>query len=213
MFGINDTTIIGHNRDVVFKYHMGVRCDDYATFFEEVKSMPLETYLFQIEDNTHGIFHFTYGGVGGPQATATIATLVSDYNFTYSNIAALTINAQPFFKKYLAVDRPWPVNCTDHPWQNYSMVTSALPAQIGGPSCDFSDEYYVDEESLGGLIDFFFTADPDIDDPIKDHVNSLEYETRKEVMQLIANMFPYDGDLAGAGAGTWCGVVWCDVVY
>jgi hypothetical protein len=204
VYGINDTTIIGHQRDVVFKYHMGVKCDDYASFFDAVKNQPLEIYLFQIEDNTHGIFHFTYGGVGGGQAIATVNTLVKDYNFSYSNIAALTINAQPFFKKYLAVDRPWPVNCTSKPWQNFSMVSAGFPAEIDGPSCDFADDYYIDEDSLTSLVDFFFIADPDIDDPVKDHVNSLDLESRKIAMRLIANMFPYDGDLAGAGAGMLC---------
>lgn len=203
VYGINDTTVIGIQRDVVFKYHMGVRCDDYDSFFDAVRNQPLETYLDTIEDNTHGIFHFTYGGVGGEQAINTVTTLVNQYNFSYSNIAALAINAQPFFKKYLAVNHQWPVNCTSKPWQNFSMVSPSYPAEVDGPSCDFADVYYVGEDSLSELVEFFFKADPDIDDSIRAHLYSLDFQDRKIAMKLIANMFPYDGDLAGAGAGMW----------
>ena len=203
VYGINDTSIIGDSRDVVFKYHMGVRCDDYTKFFDDVKGQPLETYLMAIEDNTHGIFHFTFGGVGGPQALKSVATLVEDFGFSYSNVAALAISAQPFFKKWLAVPSATyqPVNCTTQPWQNYTLLSSVAPAEEGGPSCDFMAKYFVDEDATDGLVTYFFDIDPDTDDPVQVHLLSLTLTERRDALHVIANMFPYDGDLAGSGAG------------
>ena len=201
VFGINDTTIIGANRDVIFKYHMGVRCADYQEFFDDVKGQPLESYLRQIEDNTHGIFHFTFGGVGGANAQRAINTLVEDYNFSYSNVAALAISAQPFFKKYLAVNKQTPINCTAKPWRNYTAHTTALPGEGGGPSCDFADSFYEDDASITKLTDLFFYTDPDHDDPVRERLMSLNSVRQREAFKIIAGMFPYDGDLAGSGAG------------
>lgn len=201
VFRINDSSIIT-DRDVVFKYHMGVTCDDYTGFFSQVNGQPLETYLNKMEDDTHGIFHFTFGGVGGDQAVNAVELLMDQYNFSYSNVAALAISAQPFFKKHLAVAKQTPVNCTTHPWQNEFLTTASGPGEYGGPSCDFAESYYDTEDNLDELISYFFKIDPDHKDTVVNHINTLQYTDKAVLMKIVGNMFPFDGDLAGSGAGT-----------
>ena len=200
VFRINDSSVIVE-RDVVFKYHMGVTCNDYTGFFSQVNGQPLETYLNKMEDDTHGIFHFTFGGVGGDQAVNAVEVLMSQFNFTYSNVAALAISAQPFFKKHLAIAKKTPVNCTTHPWQNEFLTTASGPGEYGGPTCDFAASYYDTEESLDELISYFFKIDPDRTDTVVNHILTLEYSDKAVLMKVVANMFPFDGDLAGSGAG------------
>ena len=203
VFRINDTNVIG-SRDLVFKYHMGVHCIDYENFFKRVKGEPLSTYLTAIEDDTHGIFHFTLGGIGGDSVVAATEILMKDYGFSWSNIAALSVSAQPFFKTNLAVvSTEAPVNCTDDPWQNNMLMTGpeSTLGSSDGPQCEFNYTFYKDEESLDLLITKFFTVDPVQDDSVSDHLATLSFEERSQVMKIIANMFPVDGDLAGAGAG------------
>ena len=36
---------------------------------------------------------------------------------------------------------------------------------------------------------------------MKTRLANLEFTERAKAMKVVANMFPYDGDLAGAGAG------------
>ena len=201
VFRINDSSIIT-DRDVVFKYHMGVTCDDYSGFFSQVNGQPLETYLNKMEDDTHGIFHFTFGGVGGDQAVKAVGLLMDQFNFSYSNVAALAISAQPFFKKHLAVAKQTPVNCTTHPWQNEFLTTASGPGEYGGPSCDFAESYYDSEDNLDELISYFFKIDPDHKDTVVNHINTLQYTDKAVLMKIVGNMFPFDGDLAGSGAGT-----------
>ena len=200
VFGISNSSIIG-DRDIVFKYHMGVTCDAFQSFFSTIKGQPLEDYLFQMEDDTHGIFHFTFGGVGGTKAKEAVQNLRDNYGFSYSNVAALAISAQPFFKKYLATNNHAPVNCTSKPWQNDALVTTIGPGEVGGPSCDFADFYYANEDELDGLISFFFDIDPDHFDETVLHMATLDFAQKTAVMKIIGNMFPMDGDLAGSGAG------------
>ena len=180
---------------------MGVTCIDYENFFSQVNKQPLQTYLNGMEDDTHGIFHFTFGGVGGDQAIDSIDKLRNTYGFSYSNIVALAISAQPFFKKYLAVLKQNPVNCTTHPWQNEMLVSSSAPGEFGGPSCDFAGVYYDTEDQLDNLISDFFLIDPDDYDPVVKHIQSFGYSDKSAVMKIVANLFPFDGDLAGSGAG------------
>ena len=106
--------------DVSFKYHMGVKCIDYQIFFDKVRGQPLKKYLTSVEDDTHGIIHFTFGGVGGNRVYSTVHQLINTYGFSYSNVAAMAVSAQPFFKLYLAQNptiyamsgRTFPLNCT-----------------------------------------------------------------------------------------------------
>lgn len=198
---MNDTTLIGPNRDLVFKFHMGVNCTNYQNYIRYVTGKPLQTYLVTMEDDTHGIFHFTLGGVGGDVAALAVKVLMGKYGFTDSNVAALAISAQHFYKKNLAMSQDYPVNCTTNPWQDYELVNKAKPGSRLGPTCDFADAYYADEDSLTGLVEYFFNYDTDYLDYVVDRVQSLEFEDKKAVMQIIANMFPFDGDLAGSSAG------------
>ena len=180
---------------------MGVTCSDYSDFFGRINGNPLMTYLTEMEDDTHGIFHFTFGGVGGAPSYKAMKILMKDYGFSYSNVIAVAISAQPFFKKYLAVNKQIPVNCTAKPWQLGALTTTLSPGDEGGPSCDFADLYYVDENTLDSLITFFFNIDPDNKDLVVNHMATLSFEDKTAVMKIIGNMFPYDGDLAGSGAG------------
>ena len=200
VYGIEDASKIA-NLYQVFTFHMGVNCTDYDTFFNYIDGKPVQTFLHAAEDDTHGKFHFTFGGVGGPQADASVQSLINVYNLSYSNIAALTISAQHFYKKYLALSHTYPVLCTDNPWQNGVLQSSAIPGYEGGPQCDFDKSYYLTESSLDGLIALFFNYDPDSTDYVALRITSMQFEDKKAVMKIVANMFPYDGDLAGSGAG------------
>ena len=75
-----------------------------------------------------------------------------------------------------------------------------LPGELGGPQCDFIDSYYTSEAKVNELIQMFFRTDPSPHDSIRTRVLSLSVEKRIEVMKIIANMFPFDGDLAGSAA-------------
>lgn len=201
VYGINKTSIMGPERNKVFRYHMGVTCEYYGDFFNEVKNQPLETYLKKMEDDTHGIFHFTFGGIGGQRANDIAQSLINDYNFSNLNIGALSISSQPFFKKNLAVSHSQPLKCTANPWINGVLSTNISAGEIGGPSCDFADKYYVNETTINGLIEFFFAIDPSTVDSVVTHIENLTVSDRMKVMKIIANLFPFDGDLAGSGAG------------
>jgi hypothetical protein len=212
MFGVADYSAMT-DYNVVYKYHQGVQCGDYTKFFETCKNQPLTTYLNNMEDDTHGIFHFTFGGVGGTQATTTVATLKKTYGFSDSNIVALAVSAQTFFKYWMAQNtKDWtlhnevmmgyafPLNCTEKPWQNNELTVPYLPGEEDGPSCDFIDEFYASETKLDELVTLFVHMDPSLTDSVISRINSLEFEDKSAVMGLIANMFPYDGELAGSGA-------------
>ena len=202
VFGIANYSSIGLSKDLVFKMHMGVVCDDYTAFFGRVNGKSFETYLLAIENDTHGIFHFTFGGVGGKMARASVKVLMDTFGFTYSNIATLATAAQPFFKKYLALSHSDPVNCTANPWQSGELSTTASPGDIGGPQCDFADHYYDSDDSLNDLIDAFFDIDLDSDDSVVTRLKNMQFEDKTDALKVIGSAFPFDGDLAGSGAGT-----------
>lgn len=201
VFQIESVSLLKTNSHLVFKPHGGVSCEDWAIFFGSVKGSPLQTYLNTIEDETHGTIHFTFGGVGGDGAIATVKTLMEDYGFTYSNIVSLAVSAQAFNKRSLATSLDLPINCTADPWQNKALTTTVDPGQLGGPTCDFADMYYRNETTVTDLVKYFFFSDVDKDDHVKTRIAALEFSDRVKVMKLVANMFPYDGDLAGSGAG------------
>ena len=74
------------------------------------------------------------------------------------------------------------------------------PGEPGGPQCDFISSYYESEAKVNELIGMFFRTDPSPHDSIRQRVLAMPFEQRVEVMKVIANMFPFDGDLAGSGA-------------
>jgi hypothetical protein len=202
VFGIEDYTDYGVNKDAVYKMHMGVVCDDYTKFFEFNSGKSFETFLLAIENDTHGIFHFTFGGVGGTMAAAAVKRLMNDFGFTVSNIGTLASTAQPFFKKNLALSHEYPLNCTATAWNGNLLVNSeAFPGDALGPQCDFADEFYESEEAMSELISWFFQFDLDRDDHVVSRLANLTWVERQDAMKTIGNMFPYDGDLAGSGAG------------
>jgi hypothetical protein len=202
VYRIEDVATLGTMMPQVFKFHKGVNCTNYKQFMSYIQGRSLETYLVSMEDDTHGIFHFTLGGVGGDVAAVAIDTLrACPYNFTDSNIAALAVSAQHYFKKNLANSETYPLDCTTNPWKNYELRTSALPNSEGGPSCPFDDSFFLDEESLSDLVVKFFNFDVDDADRVVDRVQNLTFADKKSTMEIIAGMFPYDGDLAGASAG------------
>ena len=213
VFRINDTNDIGPSRDTVFKFHMGVNCTDYRTFFKFINGKSLERYLISMEDDTHGIFHFTLGGVGGDNAAFTTNMLIANYGFTASNIAALSVSAQHFFKKHLALSHDDPVNCSSNPWQDNKLFATALPGAVGGPLCDFSDRFYESEYTVSGLVTYFFNYDPDEADSVVSRITSFGIEDQQIIMRAIANMFPVDGDLAGSGAGTYASILFFSLPF
>lgn len=185
----------------VFGFHLGVDCSKYTKFFKTVSGQPLETYLSDMEDDTHGIFHFTFGGVGGDQAMAAIDILRDTYGFSYSNIGALAVSSQHYFKKTLAIESDDPMNCTAKPWQNNELLTTSYPGEVDGPKCDFADAYYESSSNLDELIVSFLNFDPANSDTISKRISEFDFSEKKAIMKVIANMFPFDGDLASSGAG------------
>jgi hypothetical protein len=203
VYRIEDVATLGSMMPMVFKFHKGVNCTNYKQFMTYVQGRSLETYLVSMEDDTHGIFHFTLGGVGGDVAAVAIEKLRGcPYNFTDSNIAALAVSAQHYFKKNLANSETYPLSCSTNPWKNYELSTSAPPNSLGGPSCHFDSSFYLDEDALSDLVLKFFNFDVDDADRVVDRVQNLTFVEKKGAMEIIAGMFPYDGDLAGASAGT-----------
>jgi hypothetical protein len=205
VFQITDTALLGESGGAVFRPHMGVHCTDYDSFFVKNKGKSFETYLSAIENQTHGAFHYTFGGVGGKISQAAIKVLTDKYGFTDSNIATLATSAQPFFKKSLTLSHTHPVNCTVSPWQDGVRLLRATaradPGSNPGPTCDFSDYFYESEDSLNILISSFFKVDNDKTDGVQIRLYNLDFEDRVGAMRVIGNMFPYDGDLAGSGGG------------
>lgn len=211
VFQITDTAQLGRSGDAVFKSHMGVHCSDYDSFFTITKGKSFEFYLSAIESDTHGSFHYTFGGVGGKISEAAIEILTLRYGFTLSNIATLATSAQAFFKKNLARSHTDPVNCTANPWLHGVLKgrergggkgkEAADPGSYPGPTCDFSDNFYESDKSLNSLISSFFHVDSDTDDRVQTRLYNLNFEDRVGAMRVIGNMFPYDGDLAGSGGG------------
>ena len=203
VFRIEDSSSIGKERGAVFKFHLGINCSTYQTYFHNIRDQPLQTSLMNMEDDTHGIFHFTFGGVGGDNAVATTTDLMEHHGFTLSNLAALSGSAQHFFKKHFAEGFDYPINCTrNHPYDdNNGMLTATLPGTNGGPQCDFSDAFYRSSSNLTALVGYFFNFDPDTEDSVVSRITSMEFSEQVAVMKAIANMFPFDGDLASSGAG------------
>lgn len=205
VYRIEDVAVVGKMMPQVFKFHKGVNCTNYKEFMTYIQGRSLETYLVSMEDDIHGIFHFTLGGVGGDVAAVAIDLLrACPYNFTDSNIAALAVSAQHYFKKNLANSKTFPMVCTSDPWKNYELRTTAHANEEGGPSCHFDSSYYLDSDALSALVTKFFNFDVDETDRVVDRVQNLAFADKKSVMEIIAGMFPYDGDLAGASAG----IVW-----
>ena len=181
---------------------MGIGCSKYTKFFKNVRGDPLQTYLLNMEDDTHGIFHFTFAGVGGDKAYAAVETLINTYGFSYSNIGALTVSAQHYFKKQLAGEiANFPVNCTVDPWQGNQLMSAAIPGDVDGPTCDFAETYYDTETTLDTLVASFVNFDPDETDLITRRLQGMSFAERAGAMKTIANMFPIDGDLASSGGG------------
>jgi hypothetical protein len=50
-------------------------------------------------------------------------------------------------------------------------------------------------------VTIFFLSDVDQKDRVKTRIANFEFAEKVKIMKLIAHMFPYDGDLAGAAAG------------
>jgi hypothetical protein len=193
--------------DVIFLYYEGVTCDDYTTFVEEFKDQSLSYFLQHTEDDVHGIIHFTFGGQGGTHANSVVDTLRNDYGFTDNYVALLALSAQSFFKFYMAISAEttpgggYPLNCTADPWQDGVLTTSIDAGETGGPTCVFVDDYMSDEDGLNELITKFFSIDPDTDNSVVQYLNTFEYDDRKAIMELLPSFFPFDGEMAGSGAG------------
>lgn len=204
VYRINDSTVIGENVGVIFKFHMGVNCSTYRSYFAYIDAKPLQTSLINMENDIHGIFHFTFGGVGGDHAVLTANNLKDNHGFTSSNLIALSGSAQHFFKKHFASGLGYPLNCTASPWQytdeNF-IFSTASAGIIGGPQCDFDNSYYESQLTVTALVKYFFNFDTDTADSVIARVGGMELSEQIVVMKLIANMFPFDGDLASSGAG------------
>ena len=183
---------------------MGINCSIYQTYFEYIRNQPLQTSLKSMEDDTHGIFHFTFGGVGGDNAVATTNDLMVHHGFTFSNIVALSGSAQRFFKMHFAEGLEYPINCTGsyrYYDDNNGVLTATLPGAAGGPQCAFSDAFYRSSSNLTALIEYFFNFDPDTEDSVVSRIISMEFSEQVAIMKAVANMFPFDGDVASSGAG------------
>ena len=119
----------------------------------------------------------------------------------------LTQSSQTFFKYYIGSmesidpDETYPLVCTAKPWNNYKLSSAASPGEPGGPACQLSSYYLDNEDNLDSLIGKYFSIDPNTDDSIKDYMNTFDYEQKKTIMTMLTGLFPYDGDMAGSGAG------------
>jgi hypothetical protein len=186
----------------VMKPYLGSNCEDMKIFFAEYTvGQPLQLYLESTEDNIHGYVHFTLGGSGGDRAAEIDEILRSKYGLTDIHLFYIAESTHKFVKSYLsgiAVNYINPLNCTGTPWKDGKLLTTAKPGEPGGPLCTCNSYYFESEERLDQLLLMYFNHFMPDDDSIK----NLDFDTRKEIMELACQRMSYEGDLAGSGAAT-----------
>jgi hypothetical protein len=113
---------------------------------------------------------------------------------------AIARAAQVFFKTYVPlkdvdIGYTYPLSCSSDPWQDGQLTSSAAPGATDGPSCSCTESYFESEDSLDELITLW---------KIKDNsfLYNLDFNQRKDAMQLICGRMAFDGDMAGSGAAT-----------
>ena len=184
----------------VLKPYMGSNCEDMKIFFAGYAvDQPMYVYLEATEDNVHGYVHFTIGGSGGDRAAEIDQILREKYGLSNTHLFYIAEASHKFVKSYLAgmtYNYENPVICTGDPWVGGKLVTSASPGEDGGPKCKCNQYYMESEEKLNTLIDLYFNHFMPADDTIL----NLDFETRKEIMDLACTRMSYEGDLAGSGA-------------
>ena len=188
----------------IFMHYSGIDCSIVSEFVSEVKGEDIEAFLNYVEDDVHALIHFTFGGHGGSHAAAVIQQLRSDYGFDDDDVVLLAQAAQTFFKQHIeaASAKKLPIVCSDAPWQDFELTTTALPGDEGGPTCAFADQYMSDETYVDELITDFFSSVPSTD--AADKLKALDYVDKAAAMKLIGGMFQFDADMDGSGGRKNC---------
>jgi hypothetical protein len=90
-------------------------------FVNKVKDMSFETFLDDVEDNTHGFERFTIGGVGRTYASRVNSQIKEKFGFTDADVDVTDNSAHSFFKNYITWKIPYPtddhnyINCASSP--------------------------------------------------------------------------------------------------
>ena len=184
----------------VMKPFLGTTCDDMKSFFAEYAvGKPLYMFLENAEENVHGYVHDTIGGMGGDQAAKIDAILKDQYQLTDTHLFYIAEATHKFVKSYLTgadLTIENPLVCTGTPWVNGRLISTAHPGDEGGPNCVCNPSYTESEERLNTLIDLYFGRYM----PEDDTIFNLDFQVRKEVMELACQRMSYEGDLVGSGA-------------
>lgn len=85
----------------------------------------MSTFLYHLEDQSHGNVHFTIGGNGGVYANNVKLDLMEKYGFDVGDILTIASQAQVFFKYALGITveefesntgLTFPLVCSAEPW-------------------------------------------------------------------------------------------------
>ena len=184
----------------VLKPYMGSTCEDMKIFFAGYAvDQPMYVYLEGTEDNVHGYVHFTIGGTGGDRAAEIDQLLREKYQLSNTHLYYIAESSHKFSKSYLSgqtYNYENPIICTGDPWIGGELVTTASPGEEGGPKCKCNLYYMDTEEKLNTLIDLYFNHFM----PEDDSILNLDFDSKKEIMELACQRMSYEGDLSGSGA-------------
>jgi hypothetical protein len=195
--------------EVYSDYYTGVTCSDYETFFKSVRGQSLGNFLTTSEDNVHGKIHFTFGGQGGDWAQATNEELVSRFGFTTQELIMNAMASQTFFKNMYPMYKtkpgqsygPFPFECSEFP---YNATTTTVRSDAGGPGIDASvqctlDSYYCGStENMASFMDVYFSLWSK--QAPQERFKEMSLTDQCDLMNLLVNRFPFDGEMAGSGA-------------
>jgi hypothetical protein len=197
-------------------FYNGVTCSDYNTFINEMKDKPLEMFLKDVEDGTHGYFHFTIAGTGGDFAQSTNDEFRDTYSFTDANIVVTDDSSHDFFKNYVTWQKTYAddssvvkyLNCTNDAWDpiTQTLKTTANPGEADGPTCSCNSAVLSSETDMNTMLETLYKDWIDDDDSV-----AQEYETYDKVMSLsttekaaylssLCSRYLIEGDLAGSGS-------------
>jgi len=119
-------------------------------------------------------------------------------------------SSEVFFKTYVPYNADStrsdlkinPLSCSANPWQDDHLVMAGSPGEANGPSCTCNPYYLENPIIFQDLVKNFFKQFIDSDVHFVDYLlsNSVDFATRKNIMNLICGRMQFDGEMIGSGA-------------
>lgn len=207
---VNRITLEGISSHTLGHY-VGSTCTDYSDFLQTYTvSQPMKSYLVHCEDQIHGYTHFAFGGSGGQRCAVIDEILKNTHGFTNDDLLAMAQSSEVFFKTYVPYNADStrsdlkinPLSCSANPWQDDHLVMAGSPGEANGPSCTCNPYYLENPIIFQDLVKNFFKQFIDSDVHFVDYLlsNSVDFATRKNIMNLICGRMQFDGEMIGSGA-------------